>query len=1071
MRSSAERSMLACSAALLVPLFILAPSVASAQPIPLDASQARDAYDAAVRAEQQLQTSYRQSLAGLRRAETAALEAARRETALRRDQIAALREAEGTIVAQFERIERLSQPSQTLVRELDVLERWYAIFEPVVAHTDARSFRAAEQELEALARAGLIGPGTRRFRSFAELRSAVAAARQALGDERRRLAAARDEMRAALGPLRARRNTLMAQIARASPAQDAAFNGWTAAAAAVTAAGNRLFDAERQVVRAWLAMEQGAATQGPPVLLTVAARGNGAVLYDGRWQEAGFEGNDSGEARRARLRQTRQRIVEAYDALSDMRRAFNAERLKVAVTLDAQGRSFSRFSQLYRDDLWLQAWANVGTDIGLTIAELVLTGGAATLERKAEELAAEAGQRVITKRKVAQRMAESLKIAAAGPGIPGADGFDTASTLRVSLITHFRRAGDSFDDALARANAIGVAVLEGGVEARIEELVRSGVPRAAARDRAQRMVRIQVERLRSARELRQVADATERQAWLRARFGDLDIPLLGNALPDLSTLVDEADATYRVSGAAQVLGVAMESPDIVAVSDERSDTASDILVGEALEWAVGNSVDSFGAASTALGAVGSFRTKLGVSTALFMPTAWQNRSKIGVAAVSAGIKYYVAQATDVLVNKDLDTMATLSAQIAFGLGNYYRQTQLDQAASAHQEQLARALGAISEELRRPRAMTARTSTARIARDATVTVELVFSAPLLAAPTARLGSAGLTLQRSSADGLRWTATVPARLVGDGTHQLTVSAGAGETPHGSLDRDPATPAVRRAAPADWSGFERGSDTSHTITLKLADVSAPVPSVQPSLPPATTASLVFAVGIVDYRVGNPRSAVATPVAHGIGAPEGNGLSFGCGGSAVYQFGNVSLADGAGPDIKLYGLGPGGEAVLVELSADRRTWIAAGIVGEDGAVDIAPHVRSGTPLRFVRLTDRTSGCGSDTWPGADIDTVSARVAAPGATPPPVGGDQLRQRLESIIAGDARGWSSNRYEAGSIRNVRITEGSEASGNYSARGEYTFNNDKGGWVVVKLEGGRVKCLQYHDFSGTCRPPH
>jgi hypothetical protein len=137
---------------------------------------------------------------------------------------------------------------------------------------------------------------------------------------------------------------------------------------------------------------------------------------------------------------------------------------------------------------------------------------------------------------------------------------------------------------------------------------------------------------------------------------------------------------------------------------------------------------------------------------------------------------------------------------------------------------------------------------------------------------------------------------------------------------------------------------------------------------------------------------------------------------------------------------------------------------VREDAAVDIGPYVRAGAPFRLIRLTDRTGGCGAGQWPGAEIDTVGAAIA--------IAPDQaLTRRLEAIVAADSIGWRSNRYLAGSMRNARVTEGNFASGTFSVRGDYTYNEDSSGWVIAKFVGGQLSCLQYHDIGATCRAPH
>ena len=52
-----------------------------------------------------------------------------------------------------------------------------------------------------------------------------------------------------------------------------------------------------------------------------------------------------------------------------------------------------------------------------------------------------------------------------------------------------------------------------------------------------------------------------------------------------------------------------------------------------------------------------------------------------------------------------------------------------------------------------------------------------------------------------------------------------------------------------------------------------------------------------------------------------------------------------------------------------------------------------------------------------------------------------------------------------------MTQGNQISGNFTARGEYTYNEGASGWVIAKFIDGRLDCLQYHDTGQTCHAPN
>ena len=74
---------------------------------------------------------------------------------------------------------------------------------------------------------------------------------------------------------------------------------------------------------------------------------------------------------------------------------------------------------------------------------------------------------------------------------------------------------------------------------------------------------------------------------------------------------------------------------------------------------------------------------------------------------------------------------------------------------------------------------------------------------------------------------------------------------------------------------------------------------------------------------------------------------------------------------------------------------------------------------------------------------------------------------VESAVRQDSGAWVINRYDAGSIGNVRIAGQSE--GVTTLRAEYSYNGGDKGWVEARVEGGRVDCLRYWD-SSSCNAP-
>ena len=112
---------------------------------------------------------------------------------------------------------------------------------------------------------------------------------------------------------------------------------------------------------------------------------------------------------------------------------------------------------------------------------------------------------------------------------------------------------------------------------------------------------------------------------------------------------------------------------------------------------------------------------------------------------------------------------------------------------------------------------------------------------------------------------------------------------------------------------------------------------------------------------------------------------VTLGNGGSITLGFSHGALVDVEGPDLFIFEIGPGVEAMSVEISADGKTWVRVGEApGGACAIDIGPYVEPGEAFRYVRIHDIAfQGAESDAWPGADIDAVGVlggaeRVALP---------------------------------------------------------------------------------------------
>jgi OOP family OmpA-OmpF porin len=153
-------------------------------------------------------------------------------------------------------------------------------------------------------------------------------------------------------------------------------------------------------------------------------------------------------------------------------------------------------------------------------------------------------------------------------------------------------------------------------------------------------------------------------------------------------------------------------------------------------------------------------------------------------------------------------------------------------------------------------------------------------------------------------------------------------------------------------------------------------------------------FADEVIAYEPGipgpipegeEPRAALGPPDYRVNRWDKPHAVTLGNGGSLTLGFSRGALVDIDGPDLFIFEIGPAAEAMMVDISADGKTWVHVGEApGGACAIDIGPHVEPGEAFRYVRIRDiRFQGAESDSWPGADIDAVGVlggaeRVALP---------------------------------------------------------------------------------------------
>lgn len=104
----------------------------------------------------------------------------------------------------------------------------------------------------------------------------------------------------------------------------------------------------------------------------------------------------------------------------------------------------------------------------------------------------------------------------------------------------------------------------------------------------------------------------------------------------------------------------------------------------------------------------------------------------------------------------------------------------------------------------------------------------------------------------------------------------------------------------------------------------------------------------------------------------------------------------------------------------------------------------------------------------------ISARVAGfiapPPPPPPPVPAPpSITAQLREVLRQDALSWNSNKLDQNSAGTAMRDP--RAANTPTYRLPYSYNRGKPGWIAGRFDAsGRLTCVEFHDYLGTCRAP-
>lgn len=796
------------------------------QPVPSDPWQA---FAAAKAREEAARTALQRSRSEASRAEQAATSAAGTELALREREIAELAAIEAQIDIAFDRLVHAGKRSPILGTELAVLEEWYGNLQGAAGHLTDRSFIGLEAELEGMGKAGLVRPGTRRFSRLSEVRAAIQNVQREIERQIRDGDSIRAQARADIARLAAQHDALLARVATENPGPALGASDWAARATQAGRDAVALLDAQQAVLAAYQRLADEAHRQRPPALIGVAASGDGGQFYNASWTTG--DGNTPDEharqAERSQILETRQRLGDALGSNRALRQELATGRYEIGERMAVRSRLLEQSAARY-GNLQVQAVVvGVAADIGLSAAEILLTGGTATLARQTAKLAAEAAERA-TARATASTLIEG------------------ATSAEKAVLRAVARSGDAPSDVARRAALLAEESLREKAPALLDRLVAEGMPVERAAMQVETIIAGTVARLRDLERISRLGNRGVAETISAAHALDA----LGSRLPGtaglpsaevLREMIKDESITKGVGNLRDLYKRYLSEdrnlpPEFQSALAEAS-TAGDTAMAELIETAFAVGVNTWQASAP------EGLTRMGKFTAKFGQGMTRNAASLGLGVVTSAIEVAVAANYDRLINQEGKHFATLLGELEYLNDIYLGELAKDEKLAAIAAQMAGDLAAADRRLAQiDAALRQQPTVSRAGRaEGLIRIELAFSSPLAAAPTVRVGSQALAVQAIGTDGRRWAGSVSGKTLGAGTHRLEVAIDRTASPHGALDTNLATAPLRAFGPQRWTGFEPGVDQAHAIRLDPASQELAASEQCPANMPSGTPALV--------------------------------------------------------------------------------------------------------------------------------------------------------------------------------------------------------------------------------------
>lgn len=551
----------------------------------------------------------------------------------------------------------------------------------------------------------------------------------------------------------------------------------------------------------------------PPFLQRVSINSDDNVFYDFTWLRDGYDDDATASVDYARQRQEIADQLPNYTGILEsiirQRSIARSDRFSVAIQKKTMADQLVALGENHYFLKRNKIIANAVVELAVASVEFAITGGAATAVRVAEQ-------------KIQDQLTETAAKGIKVVGVPEKYAAGALSNRMNGLLAEVGRREYLQATHLLNTKRSRFIAFE-MEELALRELRKAGNRFDTLEEAYRNMPRAFIEDI-----LQQIGPDIERRAILAYPAIDASRYEVSRKLASQINVDTRAIAVSEVTSDALItaLGKSQDAYDAYSGNgtspflSNRPTSGSEIIEGQAIEWAIANGIESGIELKQIISSGGGIGELRPLARGVVVSAAFST--------IEGSLKTIVSNSYDIDISETELQYWTLYAQISALEKYYYELTLQDQEQAEIEDFYRRAttqMNTYLAEIGLPRRPSGEKPEAEpiLTEVGTVSIHLTFSTPLASAPLVHLGDELLNV---NGEGRFWFASlsVTDAMRAGGSAKLSVELSpenAGYAGYIALDSQPQTIAHVPWDQKDWVGYERGTDSRHNVRFAPANI----------------------------------------------------------------------------------------------------------------------------------------------------------------------------------------------------------------------------------------------------------